>query len=33
MNSIQISQILEEHEIIQIIHIIDSSKIVWERER
>jgi hypothetical protein len=30
---IQISQILEVHEIIQIIHILDSSKSVWEREK
>jgi hypothetical protein len=30
---IQISLTLEEHEIIQLNHILDSSKSVWERER
>jgi hypothetical protein len=33
MNLIQILQILEEYEMIQIIHILDSSKSDWERER
>jgi hypothetical protein len=33
MNLIQILKILEEYEMIQIIHILDSSKSDWERER